>query len=87
MLLPLQVDLVINNAVCKGGLGSVELNITGGLEPIEVNTFGLDISAIPPGDGYVIHVSDASGNNYSLVAQIITLRRHSASQSLKNNCN
>ena len=46
---PLQVDLVINNAVCKGGLGSVELNITGGLEPIEVNTFGLDITAIPPG--------------------------------------
>jgi len=63
---PLQVDLVINNAVCKGGLGSVELNITGGLEPIEVNTFGLDTTAIPPGDGYVIHVSDASGNNYSL---------------------
>jgi len=63
---PLQVDLVINNAVCKGGLGSVELNITGGLEPIEVNTFGLDLTAIPPGDGYVIHVSDASGNNYSL---------------------
>ena len=63
---PLQVDLVINNAVCKGSLGSVELNITGGLEPIEVNTFGLDTTAIPPGDGYVIHVSDASGNNYSL---------------------
>ena len=62
---PLQVDLVINNAVCKGGLGSVELNITGGLEPIQVNTFGLDITAIPPGDGYVIHVSDASGNDYS----------------------
>ena len=38
---PLQVDLVINNAVCKGGFGSVELNITGGLEPIEVNTLSL----------------------------------------------
>jgi len=61
---PLQVDLEINNAVCKGGLGSVELNITGGLEPIEVNTFGLDLNEIPPGDGYIIHVSDASDNDY-----------------------
>ena len=61
---PLQVDLVINNANCKGGLGSVELNITGGMEPIEVNTFGLDLNEIPPGDGYIIHVSDASGNDY-----------------------
>ena len=61
----LQVELVVNNAACKGGLGSVELNITGGLEPIEVNSFGLDLDAIPPGEGYVIHVSDASGNYYS----------------------
>ena len=63
---PLQVDLVINNAVCKGGLGSVELDITGGLQPIEINTFGLDLTAIPPGDGYIIYVTDASGNDYSL---------------------
>ena len=62
---PLQVNIVVNNAICNGGLGSVELNITGGLEPIEVNTFGLDLTAIPPGEGYAIHVSDASGNNYS----------------------
>ena len=30
-----------------------------------MNTFGLDLTAIPPGEGYAIHVSDASGNNYS----------------------
>ena len=60
----LQVELVVNNPSCKGGLGSVDLTITGGLEPIEVNTFGLDLSAIPPGNGYVIYVSDASGNDY-----------------------
>ena len=35
------------------------------MEPIEINTFGLDLTAIPPGNGYVIYVSDASGNDYS----------------------
>ena len=62
---PLEVELDIHNASCKGGLGSVDLIITGGLEPIEVNTFGLNLTEIPPGDGYIIHVSDASGNDYS----------------------
>ena len=62
---PLQVELIVNDAVCKDGLGSAELIITGGLAPIEVNTFGLNLNAIPPGEGYVIYVSDASGNEYS----------------------
>jgi hypothetical protein len=62
---PLQVELIVNNAVCKDGLGSAELIITGGLAPIEVNTFGLNLNAIPPGEGYVIYVSDDSGNEYS----------------------
>jgi len=62
---PLQVQLIVNDAVCKDGLGSAELIITGGLAPIEVNTFGLNLNAIPPGEGYVIYVSDDSGNEYS----------------------
>jgi len=62
---PLEVDYVVNNPTCKNGFGSLELSITGGLEPIEINTFGLDLTAIPPGNGYVIYVSDASGNEYS----------------------
>ena len=63
--LPLEVTYTVNHAECKNDYGSIDLVITGGLEPIEINTFGLDLTAIPPGNGYVIYVSDASGNDYS----------------------
>jgi len=71
---PLEVDYQVNHA-CKNGFGSLELTIIGGLEPIEINTFGLDIVQesdttykiidIPQGDGYLVYVSDASDNEYS----------------------
>ena len=76
---PLSVELKVNNAPCKSSnsTGSLEISITGGKEPIEINAFGLEIENgtasvlktdttykiinIPQQTGYRVYVSDAIG--------------------------
>jgi hypothetical protein len=65
----LQVTYVVNDALCFGGYGSINLQITGGKAPIEINSFGVDLNQIPPGEGYLIYISDASGLEYSFGGQ------------------
>jgi hypothetical protein len=63
------VTYVVNDVLCYGEFGSIELEISGGKAPIEINSFGVDLNQIPPGEGYLIYISDASGLEYSFGGQ------------------
>jgi hypothetical protein len=68
----LEVELIVHNASCRGGAGSVEVVTTGGIAPITVNSFGLDLTSIPPGSGYILNVTDGAGTSLFLPAFDIT---------------
>ncbi|MDG1849501.1 MAG: T9SS type A sorting domain-containing protein, partial [Flavobacteriales bacterium] len=80
---PLEVELKVNNPCDDSSnyVGSIELIVTGGQAPIEIDAFGLDIENgltsvsktdttykvinIPVGTGYRIYIADASSVDYS----------------------
>ncbi|MAJ98697.1 MAG: hypothetical protein CMD07_05460 [Flavobacteriales bacterium] len=76
---PLDISYEVFNAPCFAGFGSIEINVSGGLEPIDITSFGLNyqidttnnsyiftVTSIPQSDSYQIIISDATNLSESI---------------------